>query len=141
MTDYYIRFFSQSPINSLIALHTHGAPYGLKLQPISTNQIKVFYEGGLRPFHITLTDSNNDTTRKEIVEFIEAVNQIDDQVRDHILHVLTHTQAIVAIHVDDDYNGASALDLLLEIVAGLGSGMFHVEGEGFYENGNLIARL
>jgi hypothetical protein len=140
--SYYIRFFTGSPVSSIVPLQAQMFQEGYNVRPRGTNIIAVEYATNRQPFVIELTDSTSDITRKEIADFIDVVAEADDSGRDTVLSVLSQTQSLIALQVPDDYHeDEPVLDLLIEVISNMGEGLFHVEDEGFYKNGELIVRL
>lgn len=138
MIEYTIRFFTVSPLFSIIPLQAQMIQQGFRVQPGGTNRLDIAYTAERTPFIAELTDSTSDTTKDEVAEFIEAVQAVDDPGRETVLNLLTQTKAIIAVGVPTDFAGGDVLDRILDIVAEMGDGLFHVEGEGFYQNGELI---
>ena len=141
MTDYYIRFFTISPLFSIIPLQAQMAQQGFYVEPAATNQLLINYADGREPFAVELTDSSSETTQQEVADFIDAVREANQPGRDTVLNVLTQTKAIIAIGVPVDYEEGPVLDQIIDIVAAMGDGLFHVEDEGFYRDGALILEL
>ncbi|MCI0711969.1 MAG: hypothetical protein L0154_17575 [Chloroflexi bacterium] len=140
--SYYIRFFTVSPVSSLVPLQAQMFQEGYSVRPRGTNIIAVEYAPDRKSFVIELTDSTSDITKKEIADFIAAVTEANDSGRDTVLNLLTRTQSLIALEVPDDYEeDEQVLDLLIDMISNMGDGLFHVEDEGFYQNGELIVRL
>jgi hypothetical protein len=140
---YTIRFFTTSPLSTLVPLQAQMTQADFDVQPVGTNQLDIFYDPDRAPITADLTDSTKSTTRDEIAGFIEAVSQEEGPGRERVLGVLSRSQSLVTIGVPDDLgrNGNDVLSLVLEIVASLGDGLFQVDGEGFYAEGELIFEL
>jgi len=140
---YYIRLFTTSPLSTLIPLQAQMIQQGYQVAPAGTNKIDVFYATNNAPLAIDLTDSTNQTTRQEIMRFIDVVAALPRQsTQGQVLDVLARALAVVAVGVPDDYDPQSgALDAVIDIMASSGAGLFQVDGEGFYEDGQLILEL
>ncbi len=140
---YTIRYFTTSPLGSLIPVQAQMIQAEFEVHPAGTNQLDIFYHPDRGPLTVDLTDSTQATTQREIAQFIEAVTERGGPERDTVLSVLVQTQALVAIGVPDGLQevNADALPIVLEIIANLGDGLFHVQGEGFYAGNNLIFEL
>jgi hypothetical protein len=140
--SYYIRFFTVSPVSSLVPLQAQMFQEGYNVRPRGTNIIAVEYAPDRKSFVIELTDSTSDITKKEIADFIDAVTRAEGSGRDTVLNLLTRTQSLIALEVPDDYEeDEQVLDLLIDMISNMGDGLFHVDNEGFYQNGELIVRL
>lgn len=141
--SYYIRLFTTSPLSTLIPLQAQMIQRGYQVKPAGTNQLDVFYAPGHKPLTIDLTDSTSPTTQAEIANFIDAVSLLPQSAAQwQVLDVLARTIAVVAVGVPDDYDYQSGtLDIMAEIIANAGDGLFQADGEGFYEQGELILEL
>lgn len=140
---YTIRYFTTSPLGSLVPLQAQMIQAEFEVHPAGTNQLDIFYHPDRGPFTVDLTDSTHLATQREIASFIEAVTERGGSKRDTVLSVLVQTRALVVIGVPDDLHevNADALSITLEIIANLGDGLFHVQGEGFYAGNDLIFEL
>lgn len=139
---YYIRFFTISPVSSIVPLQAQLFQEGYNVRPRGTNVIAVEYAVDHRPFVVELTDSTSDITKQEIADFIDAVTNAEGGERDTVLNLLTQTRSLIALEAPDDYReDDDVLDLLIDMITNMGDGLFHVEDEGFYKNGELIVRL
>ena len=141
MIEYYIRFFTVSPLYSIIPLQAQMAQAGYKVTPAGTNQLEIAYSHDFSPFTVELTDSGNNMTKQEVADFLAAVQDSEDEGRETVLNLLTQTQAIIAIGVPKDLGDSKSLDMIVDIISDMGEGLYHVEGEGFYQGNDLILQL
>lgn len=141
MIDYTIRFFTLSPLSSLIPLQAQMMQEGYQVQLKGITLLAVRANDSRAIFTIKLTDSTQPTTQNEIADFIAAVTETQAIERDTVLSLLSQTQSIVTIGIPPDLPTNTTLDLIIEIVEELGEGLFHVEGEGFYMDGQLIVEI
>ena len=141
--SYYIRLFTTSPLSTLIPLQAQMIQRGYQVNPVGTNQLEVFYDPACQPLRVELTDSTNTTTQQEIAAVLDAVSQLPGDPNQHrVLDVLARTLAVVAVGVPDDYHyDSGVLDDLTGIIANAGDGLFQADGDGFYDQGQLILEL
>ena len=140
---YFIRLFTDTPLSTLVPVQAQMIQRGYQVQPAGTNQLDIPYDAGRDAITIDLTDSAHQITREAVAEFLDAVAQLPKSPEQQdVLDFLPRTQVVVLVGVPDDYDNASgALDDIGEIVANAAAGLFQVDGEGFYDGGNLILAL
>lgn len=137
---YVIRLFSTSPLSTLIPLQAQMIQRGFQAQPVGTNQLDIFYEPQSNPLVVDLTDSTDAKTKQDLTDYLDAITQLSpSDAQGHILTVLSGTQALVLIGVPDDYDDSSGtLNHIIEIISESADGVFHVEGDGFYEGDTFL---
>lgn len=141
---YLIRFFTTSPLMSMIPIQAQMYQAGFEVQPAGTNALDIYYAPNHPPLTADLAESTKDDAKADIMAFIEAVSEYSDHpAQNTVLNVLSRTQAIIAIGIPDNFpeGQQESLNDLLALVADMAVGLFHVEGEGFYDGPELIFEL
>ena len=141
---YLIRFFTTSPLMSMIPIQAQMYQAGFEVQPAGTNALDIYYDPNYPPLTADLAESTKEDAKADIMAFIEAVTDYSDHpAQRKVLNVLSRTQAIIAIGIPNDFPDShqGSLNELLALVADMAEGLFHVEGEGFYDGANLIFEL
>lgn len=141
---YLIRFFTTSPLMSMIPIQAQMYQAGFMVKPAGTNALDIYYDNNFSPLTADLAEALKEDAKSDIAAFIEAVSEYSDHpAQNMILNTLTHTQAIIAIGIPDDFPDShqDSLNDLLMLVADLAEGLFHVESEGFYDGAELIFEL
>lgn len=142
--SYYIRLFATDPLGSLLPVQAQIIQRGVPVKPVGTNQLDIIYHNIYTPLTLDLTDSRNDTTRQDLLSFLEVITRLPNQPnKQWVLDVLARTQALVAIGVPDDFptDYAGMLDWLLDDVRHAVDGLTQVDGDGFYDGNTLILRI
>ena len=138
---YFIRLFATVPLSSLIPIQAQMLQRGFQVQPAGTNQLDIIFDANSPPLTVDLTDSNMQKTRDEIRSFLAEVSRVpDDSNKQKVLDVLARTQAVVFVGIPDELTDefSDTLDNVLDGVANSADGLFHIDGEGFYEGSTLI---
>jgi hypothetical protein len=140
MAGYYMRFFSTTALGSITRLQLNLAERGCAIRPAGTNTIEVLSEAGFAPLRVKLNAAQDEITRQEVQDFIEAVAQRGVGNAAPVLDTLARTQTVVAVAVPAEADHDMVADVL-EACAALGQGVIQVDGEGFYQDGVLLIEL
>lgn len=139
---YAIRFFMQSPVDSLLPiLNTmHRAGYRVKI--VGIEAFDFYYAPDVDPLTAGLLKAVHPATQSEVAIFIEIVSQRPSYRGQHeVLNTLSRTRTMIALGVPDDftaYGDGHLLSLLMDSIDDLGDGMFHIHGQGFFVGNALI---
>ena len=141
MSSYFIRIFSITPRSNLLDLQNAVWQSGLTVEPVGTNQLLIT-DGRNDPLTIELTDMNSAITQTDIVELTEMVQKSrtsSAEARIFVLNNLVRTVALMAINVPETMDSAM-VEWVVEQLLGA-EDLLHIEGEGFYLDGELIVPL
>lgn len=141
---YAIRLFCTVPLSSLIPLQAQLLQRGFQVQPVGTNQLDIIFDREKMPLTVDLIEAHQQETQLQIADFLEDVSKLSDSpAQRKVIEVLARTQSLVIIGVVDDGSDAfkRTLDYVLDVVSYAADGLFQVDGEGFYEGGNLLLPL
>ncbi len=141
---YAIRLFCTVPLSSLIPLQAQLLQRGFQVQPVGTNQLDIIFDREKMPLTVDLIEAHQQETQLQIADFLEDVSKLSDSpAQRKVIEVLAHTQSLVIIGVEEDGSDAfkRTLDYVLDVVSHAADGLFQVDGEGFYEGGNLLLPL
>jgi hypothetical protein len=139
--SYAIRLFATVPFRTLNAVQAHLLRQGLTVTPVGTNQLDISL-GATLALTLDLIDATNPTTQQDVIAFIDRVSRLpDSEFKEFVLSTLAHTQAIAVIGVPEHLRDADQ-DILNRVIDAVAAdGLFHVEGEGFYNGSTLILRI
>lgn len=139
-----IRLFCTVPIRSVVLFQSQLFLRGFQAQPVGTNQLDILYDPTKPPITVDLITANQAETQQQIAEFLEAVSKVEESpTQKQIIDVLARTQSLIFIGAEDDGSDIfnHALNTILDVFGSNAEGLFHIDGEGFYEGNNLILRL
>jgi hypothetical protein len=131
-----IRFFSLSPMNSIVALQSELTGLGYLIRPVGTNALDILAVADAVPMRLMLASAQSELARQDIALFIEAIDPSASGAL-AVLNALTKTQTMIKLLAPDSVDQNVIVDVL-DVCAALGQGLVQVDGEGFYEDGVLI---
>lgn len=88
---------------------------------------------------IEINKPGSDMFSDDITGMMQKLQQVGAA---HVMQRVQGTQAVLAVQIlDTTPNAMEVLGPMWNVLSRLSSGLWHVEGQGFYDQGQLIARV